>query len=348
MHVMTTIRDVARRCGVAVSTVSRVLNGRPDVSAATREKVLQAMSALDYVPNASARNLVKASSDTVGLLVKGVNNPFFAKLIKVIEREVAMHGYTLELHHMDASENELAVGARLAEERRLIGVLFLGGRFNYSPEELARVGVPCVLCTYTNTFGSLEKSEYSSVAIDDRRAAFAAVDLLISLGHRRIALLADSMEDKSISELRCRGYRDALEAHGIPFSPAITARTGSFSDMRAIYAATCELLERDASFTALFAIADLMALAAVRALHDFGRRVPDECSVVSIDGLELTQYMLPALTTFVQPIEEIGVACAATLADLIEGSGGHRQYTFEPVLRKGESVKKWPSAEIGG
>jgi LacI family transcriptional regulator len=338
---MTNIRDVARRCGVAVSTVSRVLNDHPDVSDKTRKKVLRAISELHYIPNASARNLVKTSSDAVALLVKGVNNPFFAKLIKVLEREITMRGYTLELHHTDASDDELAVAARLVNERKLIGVLFLGGRFNYSPEEFRRVNAPCVLCTYTNTFGTLDKAAYSSVAIDDQQTAFAAVDYLFSLGHRKIAILADSVSGKSISELRCRGYRDALEKHRVSFAPSLVACTGSFSDMRAIYAATRDLAERDRSFTALFCIADLMAVAAVRALTDSGRRVPDDCSVIAIDGLELTEYTLPALTTLVQPVEEIGVACAATIADLIENGGEHRQFTFETVLRKGESAKRF-------
>jgi DNA-binding LacI/PurR family transcriptional regulator len=110
---------------VAISTVSRVLNDHPDVSEETREKVLRAVKELHYIPNTSARNLVRTSSDTIALLVKGVNNPFFAKLIKVIDREITQRGYTLELHHMDTSEDELRVGAQLTNERKLIGICSL-------------------------------------------------------------------------------------------------------------------------------------------------------------------------------------------------------------------------------
>ena len=147
---MTNIKDIALHCGVAISTVSRVLNNHPDVSEETREKVLRAVNELHYIPNTSARNLVRTSSDTIALLVKGINNPFFAKLIKVIDREITLRGYTLELHHMDTSVDELRIGAQLTNERKLIGILFLGGRFNYSPEEMALIHVPSVFCTYTN------------------------------------------------------------------------------------------------------------------------------------------------------------------------------------------------------
>lgn len=337
---MTSIKDIAQHCGVAISTVSRVLNNHPDVSDETRERVLSAVRDLRYIPNTSARNLVRSSSDTIALLVKGVSNPFFSKLIKTIDREITLRGYTLELHQMDTSEDELRIGAQLTNERKLIGILFLGGRFNYSPEEMALIQVPSVFCTYSNSFGTLDAGAYSSVAIDDKQAARDAVDTLVALGHRRIAILTANEDDNSISELRFQGYKDALQKHGIPFDPNLVACTGTFSDMRAIYEATSRLIRRDDSFTAIFAIADLMAIAAIKALNDHGRSVPQDCSVVAIDGLDLSEYTLPTLTTLVQPTEEMGLACARSLLDLIESPAKHRQYTFETVLRPGGSVRK--------
>ena len=188
---MTNIKDIAQDCGVGVSTVSRVLNDHPDVSDATRAKVMEAVERLRYIPNNSARNLVRTTSDSIALLIRGVNNPFFSKLVKVIEREVAQRGYTLELHHMDSCDDELRAAAMRITERKLRGILFLGGRFNYAPEDLAFISVPFVMCTYTNTFGTLSESAYSSIAIDDKRAAEEAVATLIALGHQRIALLCD-------------------------------------------------------------------------------------------------------------------------------------------------------------
>ena len=110
--------------------------------------------------------------------------------------------------------------------------------------------------------------------------------------------------------------------------------------MRAIYRATSELMERDSSFTAIFAIADLMAVAAIKALSDHGRRVPEDCSVVAIDGLEISEYLLPTLTTLVQPVEDMGLSCAKILIELIESRGTHRQVTFQTLLREGGSVRR--------
>ncbi len=335
---MTNIKDIAQYCGVGVSTVSRVLNDHPDVSDATRAKVMEAVTWLRYIPNNSARNLVRTTSDSIALLIRGVNNPFFSKLVKVIEREVTQRGYTLELHHMDSGDDELHAAAMRITERKLRGILFLGGRFNYVPEDLAFISVPFVMGTYTNTFGTLAESAYSSIAIDDKRAAEEAVDALIALGHRTIALLCDDEHDTSISELRTEGYKNALRAHGIAFDPALVVQAGSFSDMGAIHRAVTSFIDTGAEFTAMFAIADIMAIAAIKALSDRGRRVPEDCSIIAIDGLELSAYTLPTLTTLVQPVVEIGRECAHTLVDLIEGRGENRHVLFSATLRAGGSV----------
>ena len=336
---MINIKDIAQDCGVGVSTVSRVLNNHPDVSLETREKVMEAVERLHYVPNNSARNLVRTSSDTIALLVRGMNNLFFSRLIKVIEREVTRRGYTLELHQMDSCDDELRAAVLLAAERKPRGILFLGGRFNYTPEDVAFIPVPFVMCTYTNTFGTLAPDSYSSVAIDDKLAAKCAVSALIQRGHRKIALLCDDEHDKSISELRAAGYKTALTEHGIAYDPTLVACSGSFSDLRTIHKAVTDLMERRPDFTAMFAIADVMAIAAIKAIADQGKRVPEDCSVVAIDGLDLTNYTLPTLTTLVQPVEEMGRECARTIADLIEGTGRNRHVLFEPALRQGGSVR---------
>lgn len=336
---MTNIKDIAQYCGVAVSTVSRVLNDHPDVSMETRQKVMAAVEQLQYIPNNSARNLVKTSSDSVLALMRGISNPFFSRLTRVIEQGAKGHGLTLELYQIDTHEDELRSARMLINERKPRGVLFLGGRFNYEPAEVALISVPFVMCTYTNSFGSLSPECYSSVSIDDRAAACRAVEELIGLGHRKIAILADSEKDRSISELRFNGYCDALKAHGLGFDPSLVACAHSFSDLDAIYRATSALIESGADFTAVFAIADLMAVAAIKALYDHGRRVPEDCSVISIDGLDVTGYTLPVLTTLRQPIEEIGRVCADMLADRIEGRGENRQTLLLPAMRSGGSVR---------
>ncbi len=332
-----TIKDRARLCGVSVSTVSRVLNDRPDVSPAVREAVLSAVRESNYVPNNSARSLVKTSSDDVGLVVRGVSNPFYSDIIKTIGREIDAAGYTMVMQQIGASEDEIACGAIMEREKKLRGLIFLGGRWDYSPEELGPITVPFVCCSFTNSFGSLPRESYSSVTIEDDLAAERAVSELVRLGHRRIACLVAETDDRSISELRYHGYLKALRDAGIEPDGRLVARAGGFN-MADGYAATVRLLDSGAEFTALFSISDAMAIAAIKALYDRGRSVPGGCSVIAIDGLAFSEYIRPTLTTLCQPMAEMGEESVKILLDVIEGRSGNRHLIVEPVLRRGASI----------
>ena len=329
-----TIKDIARLCGVSVSTVSRVLNQHPDVSDPIREKVLAVVEEYHYVPNNSARNLVRAKNDSVGVIVRGVGNLFFTDLLHVISRELHKQGMAMILRQIGTGDNEIQAGAELEREKRLKGLLFLGGRFDYGPEELRVIQVPFVSCTSANRFGTL--SEEASVSIDDRQAAREAVDHLIRLGHRSIAALVPGVSDRSISELRFDGYRAALADHGITWDPELLAETGDFS-MEAAYRGTMELLDRNKAFTGLFVLSDTMAMAAMKAILDRGLRVPEDISVIGIDGLRLSEYTVPTLTTMVQPTEELGTAAVELLMEMLRGgSPAHR--TVAVRLRPGASA----------
>lgn len=132
-----TIKDIARQCGVSVSTVSRVLNDRPDVSPENRRKVLSAIQQSNYIPNNTARDLVKTKSDAIGLVVRGVSNPFYTDIIRVIEEQVTARGYTLVMQQIGTCDDEVKRGAMMEREKRLRGLILLGGRSDYSPQELA-------------------------------------------------------------------------------------------------------------------------------------------------------------------------------------------------------------------
>lgn len=333
-----TIKDIAKLCGVSVSTVSRVLNERPDVSPAVREKVLETVRSSNYIPNNSARDLVKTSSDAIGLVVKGVSNPFYSDIIKTVEREIDAAGYTMVMQQIGTCDDEIKRGAVMEREKKLRGIVFLGGRSDYAREELALLNVPFVCCAYTNNFGTLSDREYSSVSIEDVEAAGRAVGELCDLGHRRIAALVSDRDDRSISELRYHGYVNALRQRGLPLDESLVECARSF-EMDDAYAAEKRLLERTRDFSAMFVISDAMAIAAMKALSDSGMRVPDDCSVIAIDGLRLSEYVCPTLTTFRQPAEEMGRESVRILVDMIEGRGSNRQHTVHTEFRAGDSVR---------
>jgi len=220
-----TIKDIAKACGVSVSTVSRVLNDHPDVSAANREKVLAVVRENHFVPNSSARDLVKAPVDGIGLVVRGVGNPFFTRIIHAVEEACDKAGYTMVMRQIHSGEDELRTAADLAASKRLRGVILLGGCFDYTPQDVARIRVPFVCCSYTNSFGTLRTDEYSSVSINDQKEAYKAVKMLAARGHRKIAIILDQCHDHSISQLRYKGYCQALEDSGIALDPDLVEET---------------------------------------------------------------------------------------------------------------------------
>ena len=334
-----TIRDIARECGVSVSTVSRVLNKRPDVSPAVRRQVLSVVERQGYIPNNSARDLVRSQSDAIGVVVRGSGNLFFSDMLKTVSRAIDAAGSTMVLRQIDSDADEVKEGAILEREKKLRGLIFLGGRFDYTPAELALIGVPYVCCSYTNCFGSLGEEDYASVSIDDHLTAYRAVEVLLQLGHRRIAALIPSRDDRSISQLRCNGYLAALRGNGVAFDETLLAETGGSYAMEDAYAAVSRLVQAGKDFTALFTISDTMAMAALKALTDHGRQVPRDCSVIAIDGLSMSEYLVPTLTTMVQPAEEMGRQAVAILLDMLSGGSRQRHVRLEATLRQGGSVQ---------
>lgn len=335
-----TIKDIAKACNVSVSTVSRVLNNHPDVSQSVRERVQAMVESSGYIPNNSARDLVRTQSDTIGVVVRGRGNLFFSAMVKTIAREIDSLGYTMVLHFIESDDDEVMAGAILEREKKLRGLLFLGGRFDYSAETLAPIGVPFVCCSYTNCFGTLSDSDYSSVSVDDYQTAYRAVKTLIDLGHRRIAVVLPDCADRSISELRYKGYRAALRDSGIPFDAELLVETDGCFEMPETYEGTGRLIESGADFTALFTLSDTTAMAAMKALEDHGRRVPEDCSVIAIDGITVSEYISPTLTTMVQPVEEMGRESVRILADMIEQRCVSRHLRLEAQLRQGGSVRR--------
>ena len=333
-----TIKDIARLSGVSVSTVSRVLNEHPDVSEKNRQKVREVIRRSNYIPNNSARDLVRTKSDAIGLVVRGIGNPFYTDIIHAIEKAITGRGYTMVMQQISDSEDELPRGAMMEREKRLLGIIFLGGRYDYTAEDLKLLNVPFVCCAFSNQYGTLQPWEYASVSIADRETAQQVVQRLIDCGHRRIAALISEVEDRSISQLRYQGYIQALEKNGIPFDPELVLCSGVY-DIKAAYEVMRIALARGVDFSAVFAISDNMAVGAMRALWDAGRRIPEDCSVIAIDGIELTAYIDPPLTTFCQPMDEMGRCSAEMLLDMIEGRSGKRHETLCAELRKGASVR---------
>ena len=337
-----TIKDIARMCGVGVSTVSRAINNHPDISPETKEMILSVIKENSYIPNNSARNLKRTDAKSIAVLVKGMTNPFFSAMIKVMEAEIKKKHYSLVLHRVEMNEDEVDVALELIKEKRLRGIIFLGGYFSHSEEKLKMLHVPFILSTVGCPPGNMSRELYSSVSVDDAKESGRIVQYLIDQGHRDIAILAAETEDASIGRLRLEGYMQTLEKNGIPLRDELICSMNpdiEFYSLENGYEVTKDLLRRGVRCSAIFAISDLLAIGACRAILESGKRIPQDYAVAGFDGIEMGRYYTPSVTTVRQPVEKLAEGTVSRLFEIINGGTAHQHLVYESEFLERESTK---------
>jgi LacI family transcriptional regulator len=313
---MVSIKDIAKQVGMSPATVSRVVNGKKHVNSEKRERILKLIEETGYVPNQAARNMVLQRSFTVGIVLADTFNMFQRQLFSFIERHLGSFGYHTHFFFVkfeDASEEECLV--RLKAEK-LDGIIMIHEIQNPSfYESVKKLELPLVTATFS-------RPDFPSIHVSEEDAAYDAVSHLINLGHRKIKMI--SSNGLSCGSQRAEGFFRALEAAGIArdiyeqtvFVSQYTTEFGMYG-MR-------ELLLRNRDFTAIFAATDELAIGAMRVLKDEGFRIPEDVSVVGFDDIDISNYIMPRLTTIRQPLMEIGERTASSLHKYINGSKGAR------------------------
>lgn len=337
-----TIKDIARLCGVGVSTVSRAINDHPDINQETKNMIMQVIKENNYIPNNSARNLKRSDSRTIAVLIKGISNPFFSSMIKIFESEIQKKKYSFILHRVEEQEDEIDVAVELVKEKRLRGIVFLGGHFSHTAEKLEQVKVPFVLSTIGVT-ENISNRDFAAIAVDDLKESYKMVDYLCKLGHKKIAIISACMADESIGKLRLEGYKMALADNHIPYDANLVRIMRDDIEtytMKNGYEVTKELLSSGEEFSAIYAISDSLAIGACRAITEAGKRVPEDYSVAGYDGLDIGLYYNPSLTTIRQPVEEMAYESIRMLFDLIHKKTTPNSQIFPAELMVGESTRK--------
>lgn len=337
-----TIKDVARICGVGVSTVSRAINNHPDINEETKNMILQVIRENNYIPNNSARNLKRSVSRTIVVLIKGIGNPFFSGMIKIFEEEIQKRRYSFILHRVDEGEDEVDVAMEVMKEKKPKGIIFLGGFFSHSQEKLEQLDIPFVLSTIAIT-DSMDAGKFSSVSVDDFQESYKMVSFLCEQGHKRIGILAATPKDESIGELRLEGYRKALEDHGIKPDPTwcfFSEEDIECYTMGNGYNLMKKVMASKEDITAVFAVSDSIAIGACKAVFDAGKSVPEDYSIAGFDGMDMAHYYNPTLTTIRQPVEEMAYATIKILFDIIKNKAQNQQKVFKGQLIEGQSTKK--------
>lgn len=336
-----TIKDIARLCGVGVSTVSRAINNHPDINEETKAMIMQTIKEYNYIPNNSARNLKRSDADAIAVLIKGITNPFFTNMIKTFEEEIQKNKYSFILQRVENKENEVDVAIELVKEKKLKGIVFLGGYFSHPEEKLRQLKVPFVLSTI-GIVQKFDKSICSSVSVDDFAESHKMVDYLCKLGHKRIAILTACRDDESIGKLRLEGYMSALRENDIETDNNLIRYTRDGIDgysMENGYEMTKELLASGEDFTAIYAISDSMAIGACKAIFDAGGKIPEDYSVAGFDGLDIAHYYNPSITTIKQPVEEMAEETIKILFDVINKEKPAQHKIFKGELVVGQSTR---------
>ncbi|MGJ3701759.1 LacI family DNA-binding transcriptional regulator [Variovorax sp. AFSI2.2] len=323
---MATIKDVALRAGVSVTTVSHVVNDTRHVSAKGRERVEEAIRELGYVPNAMARSLKSNTTSTLGMLIPNSSNPYFAEIVRIVEDRCFGAGYTLVLCNTDDEPHRQSVYLQVLAERRIDGLIVVStgaGDDDSLVTQLHGLRIPTVLVDREIADPACDLVETAHM-----QGGLLAVRHLLSLGHKRIACIGGPVGVMP-SEQRIEGWRMALaEGGAAPNADALLWRGGFTS--QGGYEAMHAILRTEQAPSAVFVCNDLMAIGALRAAHESGVHVPDDLSIVGFDDIELSAYTSPPLTTVAQPKERIG---ALAVDMLLERVGGKRRDARKVVLQ---------------
>lgn len=331
------IKDIAAIAHVGVSTVSRVLNNHPDVNEETRKRVLDIIKENNYIPNNSARILKQSNTQNIGILVKGVFNPFFSEILKLVSVGIQSAGYTMILQHYN-NQNDVGTLLGFIKEKRLQGVICLGGNFiDLKDEDLEEIDTAIVLVSVE---AALKKNlkKCSSISINNRKAAFMATEYLINSGHKNIALVLGEKRDYGISKERFEGYKNALAEYEIPFNEKYIVY-GEYECKDAYKKCKC-LLEKHNEITAIFAISDIMAMGVAKASFEVGRIVGQDISIVGFDGMDAAKYYQPSITTVKQPKKRMSELSVEMLLKLLNGKIENTHVFLDVELIKGQSCSE--------
>ncbi|MBD5522715.1 MAG: LacI family transcriptional regulator [Lachnospiraceae bacterium] len=336
-----TIKDVAQRSGYAIGTVSRALNGHPDVSEEARARIMTVVDELGFKPNSNARHLKQREGNEFGIIVKGTHNILFASIVEELQSHIKDLGRSVTIHYLDEDDDEVEQAIQIYREHKPLGIMFLGGNLNNFSRNFKNITCPCVLVT--NRADTLGFPNLSSVSTDDVVGAARAMGVLLDAGHSRVGIIGgenykiDPRLGYNTSHLRFIGIQQACLQHGVKFEPDYQLVVSRYS-MEGGYEAAGVLLDRCPDMTAILAMSDVMAIGAMRAILDRGLRVPDDISIIGYDGIEQANFCIPRLSTIKQNAELLARRGVDILLNQTEnGQTVHEIVPFQIV--NGESVR---------
>jgi DNA-binding LacI/PurR family transcriptional regulator len=337
---MTTIYDIAKVVGVTQTTVANALAGRGNVSEATRKRILQCAQDMGYRPNVLARGLAKGKTSTLGFLLPTIANPFYPEIAEEIERIAHAHDYQLLLCN---THQDYALGRQNLDRlvsRWVDGIIVMGSSMDLA--DLTRQfqnGLPIVLCNWQENEPS---PGIPFVNVDFRLAGELAAQHLLSLGHRRMAIIVDEPQQTA----RLEGFRSALLASGITLQGAMIQQ--GHSTLESGHVAAKNLLASSSRPTAIFATTDWMAVGAMEAVREEGLRIPEDISIIGLDDVIVGAHISPPLTTIAIPKHQLAKEATELLLQQIDRKSDQvSSFLIPPSLLVRRSTAVPSSAKLG-
>lgn len=325
------LKDVAKLAGVGLGTASRVLNNHPSVTEETKKLVLDVMKELNYQPNAIARSLKMNTTRTVGILIPDITSAYFPEIVRGIEDMAKECNYNIILCNTDLHFEKEKAALKMFHEKKVDGVLFMSNEIcEATMDKFQEMDIPIVLISTRDDTGILP-----SITIDNEQAAFAAVDYLCKLGHKKIAMLAGRFKDPNAGEPRITGYRRALGKNEINLDKEMLLE-GNF-DYKSGYENMLRLLKNENRPTAVFAASDTMAIGAYKAILENNLRIPEDISIIGFDGIEVAEFVYPPISTIEQPRYNMGSEAMRLLEKLMNNEAVEKQnivLDFKLIERK--------------
>lgn len=335
-----TLKDIAVRAGVSISTVSRVVTRSVKVDPATERRVYEVIEELGYRPNLVARSFRVKTTHTIGLLVPDNSNPFFAELARVIEDAGFAQGYSVILCNSDLSVAKQSAYVDVLLAKQVDGILLASTGLIPGQDDdrmiatIRHAGVPCVVLDR-----DLGDQPIDHILVDNHEGGFLAGTYILDRGHRKVACVVGP-NDLTPSAGRIAGFRRALDEAGVDLPASAVVRGNGRQDGGA--RAVEDLLARGVDVTAIFAFNDEMAIGIIGALQRHGRRVPDDISVIGFDDIPYAAAIFPAVTTIAQPIAEMGKLGLTMLLERIRQPGlAPRRVVLSTRLMERESVARF-------
>jgi len=331
-----TIYDVAKKAGVGIGTVSRVINNSPQISPKTREKVLKVIKELKYQPYSMAQGLARKRTNTIACIVPFLTGYFYFELLNGVQQAISNYGYDLILYSVNLSEKKEAIFKRTLRERRVDGVLIISIPISdYYAKKFNQSKLPVALVDNFH-------KDLDSITIENREGAFLATQHLINIGHVKIGMINGNLTSVP-SQTRLQGFKDALTKNEIVPDERYIINVDNNEDHEinhndgfnkaAGYKAMRKLLEIEENRpTAVFVSSDIQAVGAINAIQEKGLKMPDDIAIVSFDGIELSEYL--GLTTMKQPMFEMGNLAVEQLIKKIQNgsTNGVFKKLFHPQL----------------